>query len=106
MHLLCGAIYTRGEEVSRACAADIIAEAQALMVAQGVCEITLLGQNVNAWRDPESGVRLDGLLAAAIGEIARGLSAVTLHHQPSACDMGGDMDAELIAAHMERIMKS
>ena len=43
----CVVPYTRGEEVSRA-GRDIIAEAQAL-VAQGVCEITLLGQNVNAW---------------------------------------------------------
>ena len=50
----CVVPYTRGEEVSRA-RADIIAEARAL-VAQGVCEITLLGQNVNAWA--HDGVRL------------------------------------------------
>jgi tRNA-2-methylthio-N6-dimethylallyladenosine synthase len=40
--------YTRGEEVSRPLD-DVLAEVQAL-VAQGVKEITLLGQNVNAYR--------------------------------------------------------
>ena len=84
----CVVPYTRGEEVSRA-RADIIAEARAL-VAQGVCEITLLGQNVNAWE--HDGMRLDGLLAQ-LGEIdglAR-LRFTTSHPR--------DMDAALIAAH-------
>jgi tRNA-2-methylthio-N6-dimethylallyladenosine synthase len=49
----CVVPYTRGEEVSRP-TADIIAETQAL-VDQGVCEVTLLGQNVNAWQDRQSG---------------------------------------------------
>jgi len=40
--------YTRGEEVSRPLA-DVLAEAAGL-AAQGVREITLLGQNVNAYR--------------------------------------------------------
>ena len=80
--------YTRGEEVSRA-AADIIAEAQAL-VHEGVCEITLLGQNVNAWT--HEGLRLDALLArlAEIDGLAR-LRFTTSHPR--------DMDAALIAAH-------
>jgi tRNA-2-methylthio-N6-dimethylallyladenosine synthase len=44
----CVVPYTRGEEVSRPFA-DVIAEIAALG-RQGVSEITLLGQNVNAWR--------------------------------------------------------
>ena len=84
----CVVPYTRGEEVSRA-ANDIIAEAQSL-VAEGVSEITLLGQNVNAWEF--DGERLDGLLAR-LGEIdglAR-LRFTTSHPR--------DMDEALIAAH-------
>ncbi|HUS24767.1 MAG TPA: tRNA (N6-isopentenyl adenosine(37)-C2)-methylthiotransferase MiaB [Candidatus Binatia bacterium] len=44
----CVVPYTRGEEVSRPLA-DVLRECEGL-VAQGVREITLLGQNVNAWR--------------------------------------------------------
>ena len=84
----CVVPYTRGEEVSRA-SQDIIAEARAL-VREGVCEITLLGQNVNAWS--ADGLRLDGLLAALseIDGLAR-LRFTTSHPR--------DMDAALIAAH-------
>ena len=86
----CVVPYTRGEEVSRD-TNDIIAEAQAL-VQTGVCEVTLLGQNVNAWQDRESGLRLDGLLEA-LGRIdgLERLRFTTSHPR--------DMDAALIAAH-------
>ena len=86
----CVVPYTRGAEVSRA-TADIFDEANALAT-QGVCEITLLGQNVNAWQDRETGLRLDGLLEALaqIEGIER-LRFTTSHPR--------DMDAALIAAH-------
>lgn len=86
----CVVPYTRGAEVSRA-TEDILDEANAL-AAQGVCEITLLGQNVNAWQDRETGLRLDGLLEALaqIEGIER-LRFTTSHPR--------DMDAALIAAH-------
>jgi tRNA-2-methylthio-N6-dimethylallyladenosine synthase len=86
----CVVPYTRGEEVSRD-TRDIVAETQAL-VDQGVCEVTLLGQNVNAWQDRESGLRLDGLLSQ-LGSIVgvERLRFTTSHPR--------DMDEALIAAH-------
>ena len=85
----CVVPYTRGAEVSRP-AGRILAEARE-MVDQGVAEITLLGQNVNAYADPD-GVRL----AALIGRLAEieGLERIryTTSHP-------NDMGADLIAAH-------
>jgi tRNA-2-methylthio-N6-dimethylallyladenosine synthase len=85
----CVVPYTRGAEVSRP-AARIEAEAREL-VARGVVELTLLGQNVNAYRDR------DGVgLAALIARLARieGLERIryTTSHP-------NDMDEALIAAH-------
>ncbi len=63
----CVVPYTRGAEVSRP-AARILAEAQALVEA-GAREITLLGQNVNAWRDPADDSRDFAWLLAAVAAI-------------------------------------
>ncbi len=91
----CVVPYTRGAEVSRP-AGDLVAEAEAL-AATGVRELTLLGQNVNAWREPDGGKRpmgLAGLLVclARIPGIDR-LRYTTSHPR--------DMDDELIAAHRD-----
>ncbi|MEN9931652.1 MAG: hypothetical protein RIS17_225 [Pseudomonadota bacterium] len=85
----CVVPYTRGPETSRP-SADLIAEAEAL-VARGVREITLLGQNVNAYN---GGLSLSGLIRA-LAEIA-GLERIryTTSHPR-------DMHDDLIAAHVE-----
>ncbi len=56
----CVVPYTRGEEVSRP-HADILTEIQHL-TAQGVREVTLLGQNVNGYRSPTNGLHFADLL--------------------------------------------
>ncbi len=64
----CVVPFTRGEEVSRPFA-DILTEA-AQLAAQGVKEITLLGQNENAYRVDYVGVEADlALLIELIAEI-------------------------------------
>ena len=86
----CVVPYTRGAGVSRA-AADIEAEVQALAAA-GVSEITLLGQNVNAWHDQTADLTLGGLLRRLAGcDGIERLRFTTSHPR--------DMDDDLISAH-------
>jgi tRNA-2-methylthio-N6-dimethylallyladenosine synthase len=91
----CVVPYTRGAEQSRS-AGTILREARHL-VAQGAREITLLGQNVNAWQhESPDGSRwgLGRLLRelADIADLAR-LRYATSHPR--------DMDDDLIAAHRD-----
>jgi tRNA-2-methylthio-N6-dimethylallyladenosine synthase len=95
----CVVPYTRGSEVSRP-VAQIVAEAERLAAA-GVREVTLLGQNVNAWHGAWHGEGPDGgdwglgrllFRLAEIPGIAR-LRYTTSHPR--------DMDDELIAAHRD-----
>ncbi len=91
----CVVPYTRGAETSRP-VAQIVAEATRLADA-GVREITLIGQNVNAYHGngPDGRASTLGRLLHRIAEvpgIAR-LRYTTSHP--------GDMDASLIAAHRD-----
>jgi tRNA-2-methylthio-N6-dimethylallyladenosine synthase len=86
----CVVPYTRGAEVSRP-ADRILAEARDL-VARGVREITLLGQNVNAWHGDAGGLGALVRQVAAIEGLAR-VRYTTSHP----CDMSDD----LIAAHAD-----
>ena len=91
----CVVPYTRGAEVSRPFG-DLVEEAHRL-IAAGAREITLLGQNVNAWHgedDRGRGIGLDGLIRelAEMPDLAR-IRYTTSH--PT------DMADGLIAAHGE-----
>ncbi|HKK34752.1 MAG TPA: tRNA (N6-isopentenyl adenosine(37)-C2)-methylthiotransferase MiaB [Paracoccaceae bacterium] len=89
----CVVPYTRGAEVSRP-AARVLEEAKAL-AAQGVREVTLLGQNVNAYHGegPDGSDRSLARLIRAVAEI-EGLDRIryTTSHP-------NDMSDDLIAAH-------
>ena len=89
----CVVPYTRGAEFSRPLP-DLIAEARAL-IAGGAREITLLGQNVNAYHGADGKGRTIGLAdlirsLADLDGLAR-IRYTTSHPR--------DMDAALIAAH-------
>jgi MiaB/RimO family radical SAM methylthiotransferase len=91
----CVVPYTRGAEQSRPAAA-VLAEARRL-VAQGAREITLLGQNVNAWHGeaPDGGTWGLGRLLREVAEIPGLLRLRYTTSHPR------DMDDELIAAHRD-----
>ena len=86
----CVVPYTRGSEVSRP-ADRILAEARDL-VAKGAREITLLGQNVNAWHGSAGGLGRLIRDLAMIPDLAR-IRYTTSHPN--------DMSDDLIAAHGE-----
>ena len=96
----CVVPYTRGAEVSRP-AARLLGEARAL-AEQGVREITLLGQNVNAYHGegPEGG---DWTLARLLRELAGIEGIERLRYTTS---HPNDMSDDLIAAHgeLEKLM--
>ncbi|MBI1219144.1 MAG: tRNA (N6-isopentenyl adenosine(37)-C2)-methylthiotransferase MiaB [Rhodobacteraceae bacterium] len=84
----CVVPYTRGAEVSRP-AERLLAEARTL-VEKGAREITLLGQNVNAWHGGEGGL---GRLIRDLAQIDGLLRIRYTTSHPN------DMDDDLIAAH-------
>ena len=91
----CVVPYTRGAEQSRS-AATVLREARHL-VSQGAREITLLGQNVNAWH----GKAPDGS-TWGLGRLLRELADVPdLLRLRYATSHPRDMDDELIAAHRD-----
>jgi tRNA-2-methylthio-N6-dimethylallyladenosine synthase len=86
----CVVPYTRGAEVSRP-ADRILAEARDL-VARGVREITLLGQNVNAWHGAAGG------LGTLVRELAQIDGLARVRYTTSHPD---DMTDDLISAHAD-----
>ncbi len=96
----CVVPYTRGAEISRGAEA-VLNEARAL-AAQGVREVTLLGQNVNAWRSaaPTGGgvrPREDG--SWGLGELCRAIAGIDgIARIRFTTSHPRDMDGALIAA--------
>ncbi|MDD3182809.1 MAG: tRNA (N6-isopentenyl adenosine(37)-C2)-methylthiotransferase MiaB [Alphaproteobacteria bacterium] len=88
----CVVPYTRGAEYSRTLT-SIIAEAEVL-VANGAREITLLGQNVNAYRDDSVGAGLAEIICE-LSEIKDLLRIRYMTSHPL------DMDDALIEAHRD-----
>jgi tRNA-2-methylthio-N6-dimethylallyladenosine synthase len=88
----CVVPYTRGEEVSRPFE-DVVAEIAGL-ASQGVKEVTLLGQNVNAWRGGIDGERADfAELLRYVCEMVERVRYTTSHPR--------DFTQRLIDAHGE-----
>ncbi|MBZ9683044.1 MULTISPECIES: tRNA (N6-isopentenyl adenosine(37)-C2)-methylthiotransferase MiaB [unclassified Mesorhizobium] len=95
----CVVPYTRGSEVSRP-VAQIVAEAERLAEA-GVREVTLLGQNVNAWHgqgETKGGKTAEWGLGRLLFRLAEIPGLARLRYTTS---HPRDMDDELIAAHRD-----
>ena len=94
----CVVPYTRGAELSRP-VDDIVMEARSL-AAQGVRDISLLGQNVNAWHG--AAPKLEGGGEWGLGQLARHLSKIGgIDRIRYTTSHPRDMDDDLIAAHGE-----
>ena len=92
----CVVPYTRGAEMSRR-VDDIVFETRSL-AAQGVREITLLGQNVNAFHGPAP--VLEGGEDWTLGQLCRHLSKIGgIERIRYTTSHPRDMDDDLIAAH-------
>lgn len=92
----CVVPYTRGAELSRP-VDDIVAEARAL-AAKGVRELSLLGQNVNAFHG--AAPSMEGGDDWTLGQLARHLAKIGgIERIRYTTSHPRDMDEELIAAH-------
>jgi tRNA-2-methylthio-N6-dimethylallyladenosine synthase len=91
----CVVPYTRGAEISRPYS-DLLREAETLIEA-GACEITLLGQNVNAWSGEDAKRRVLGL-DGLISELAKLPDLQRIRYTTS---HPNDVTEGLIRAHAE-----
>ena len=90
--------HVRGREVSKPLT-EVLAEVQDL-AARGVAEVTLLGQNVNSYRDPHSGVGFADLLRDLEAQTAVDRIRFTTSHPK---DLGEDLMAAM--AECGRVME-
>ena len=88
--------YTRGAEDSRP-VEDIVAEVE-MLAAAGVREVSLIGQNVNAYH----GQTREGAAASLAALIARIGGVPGIARIRYTTSHPGDMDASLIAAHRDQ----
>ena len=98
----CVVPYTRGAEYSRP-AADVLDEARAL-VRSGAVEITLLGQNVNAYHGdaPTEGTHINSARTWSLGRLILALAEIDgLARIRYTTSHPRDMDDDLILAHRD-----
>lgn len=94
----CVVPYTRGAEFSRP-VDQIVAEARSL-ISQGVKEITLIGQNVNAYSGPAP--KVEGGKDWGLGKLIRHLATIGgLERLRFTTSHPRDMDEDLIATHTD-----